>query len=138
MFYKVTLGLTTGATYNMTNVHVFKAAQARRAYFLILRTSTTITAHFKYVFVLIFGNLVIMEYLPTAREGYIFTGACLSTGGGLKLTRVCLLGCLCDWEVSVQRGVPGQRPLPPVVTAAVGTHSTGMHSCLVDLFLKLF
>ena len=33
MFYKVTLGLTTGATYNMTNVHVFKAAQARRAYF---------------------------------------------------------------------------------------------------------
>ena len=31
--YKVTLGLTTGATYNMTNVHVFKAAQARRAYF---------------------------------------------------------------------------------------------------------
>ena len=35
MFYKVTLGLTTGATYNMTNVHVFKAAQARRAYFYI-------------------------------------------------------------------------------------------------------
>ena len=34
MFYKVTLGFTTGATYNMTNVHVFKAAQARRAYFL--------------------------------------------------------------------------------------------------------
>ena len=33
MFYKVTLGFTTGATYNMTNVHVFKAAQARRAYF---------------------------------------------------------------------------------------------------------
>ena len=33
--YKVTLGLTTGATYNMTNVHVFKAAQARRAYFLL-------------------------------------------------------------------------------------------------------
>ena len=36
MFYKVTLGFTTGATYNMTNVHVFKAAQARRAYFLDL------------------------------------------------------------------------------------------------------
>ena len=34
--YKVTLGLTTGATYNMTNVHVFKAAQARRAYFFHL------------------------------------------------------------------------------------------------------
>ena len=34
MFYKVTLGFTTGATYNMTNVHVFKAAHARRAYFL--------------------------------------------------------------------------------------------------------
>ena len=33
--YKVTLGLTTGATYNMTNVHVFKAAQARRAYFFL-------------------------------------------------------------------------------------------------------
>ena len=35
MFYKVTLGFTTGATYNMTNVHVFKAAQARRAYFYL-------------------------------------------------------------------------------------------------------
>ena len=35
MFYKVTLGFTTGATYNMTHVHVFKAAQARRAYFLL-------------------------------------------------------------------------------------------------------
>ena len=33
--YKVTLGLTTGATYNMSNVHVFKAAQARRAYFFL-------------------------------------------------------------------------------------------------------
>ena len=30
------LGLTTGATYNMTNVRVFKAAQARRAYFFNL------------------------------------------------------------------------------------------------------
>ena len=35
MFYKVTLGFTTGATYNMTNVHVFKAAQARWAYFFV-------------------------------------------------------------------------------------------------------
>ena len=25
---------------------------------------------------------------------------------------------------------PGQRPSPPVATAAVGTHPTGMHSCL--------
>ena len=33
--YKVTLGLTTGATYNVTNVHVFKEAQARRAYFYL-------------------------------------------------------------------------------------------------------
>ena len=39
MFYKVTLGFTTGATYNMTNVHVFKAAQARRAYFFVFRSS---------------------------------------------------------------------------------------------------
>ena len=30
---KVTFGLTTCATFNMINVHVFKAAQARRAYF---------------------------------------------------------------------------------------------------------
>ena len=35
--YKVTLGLTTGTTYNMTNVQVFKAAQARRAYFFYYR-----------------------------------------------------------------------------------------------------
>ena len=31
---KVTFGLTTCATFNMINVHVFKAAQARRAYFI--------------------------------------------------------------------------------------------------------
>ena len=42
MFYKVTLGFTTGATYNMTNVHVFKAAQARRAYFLYSRDFYTL------------------------------------------------------------------------------------------------
>ena len=47
--YKVTLGLTTGATYNMTNVHVFKAAQARRAYFLSLWVMIDISATF-------FGN----------------------------------------------------------------------------------
>ena len=42
MFYKVTLGFTTGATYNMTNVHVFKAAQARRAYFYSLAAPTSL------------------------------------------------------------------------------------------------
>ena len=41
MFYKVTLGLTTGATYNMTNAHVFKAAQARWAYFYIFKITSS-------------------------------------------------------------------------------------------------
>ena len=40
MFYKVTLGLTTGATYNMTNAHVFKAAQADGPIFYFKITSS--------------------------------------------------------------------------------------------------
>ena len=37
---KVTFGLTTCATFNMINVHVFKAAQARRAYFFLTGVMT--------------------------------------------------------------------------------------------------
>ena len=57
-----------------------------------------------------FGTII------TARKrslgpGNMFTGVCLSTGGG---------------------GVhgPGGCMVPPTATAAGGTHPTGMHSCL--------
>ena len=55
MFYKVTLGFTTGATYNMTNVHVFKAAQARRAYFSKVKSAVQ--------------NFQLQIFLKTRRHG---------------------------------------------------------------------
>ena len=75
-------------------------------------------------------------------QGNMFTGVCLSTGGAWS--RGCLLpgGCLVRWGVPAPRGclvwgclvclVPGGVPGgdPPTVTAAGGTHPTGMHSCL--------
>ena len=71
-------------------------------------------------------------------EGYVFIGVCLSTGG------VCSGGCLllggvCSGGMSAPGGcllpgglLPGgvcSAPPGEKVTAADGTHPTGMHSC---------
>ena len=55
-------------------------------------------------------------------EGYVFTGVCLSTGGGCPGPGAG--GCVSE---------PALRQTPPsqqTATAADGTHPTGMHSCL--------
>ena len=54
--------------------------------------------------------------LPSACEGYVFTGVCLSTGG------VCLSAY---WDTTP----PEQTSPRETATAADGTHPTGMHSC---------
>ena len=89
-------------------------------------------------------------------EGYIFTGVCLSTGGGSLLPGVpgpggCLLqggvcsqgGCLVPggcllrggaWSggrVGIPACTEADTPPGETATAADGTHPTGMHSCLV-------
>ena len=62
----------------------------------------------------------------------MFTGVCLSTGGGYLVPGGCLvLGGL--WSGGMGRlvwggAVPGGDP-PRTATAAGGTHPTGMHSC---------
>ena len=79
-------------------------------------------------------------------EGYVFTGVCLSTGGGC-LVGGSGLGGVCSWEDAgsggvCSRGVFSQgrlvsqhalRQTPPrgTATAADSTHPTGMHSCCV-------
>ena len=85
------------------------------------------------------------KHLITARkqslgQGNMFTGVCLSTGGGLLLGG-CLLpeGCMvlegvgpggvCSRGGVCSGGVPGGDPR--TATAAGGTHPTGMHSCLI-------
>ena len=98
--------------------------------------------------------LKIHRRLITARkrslgQGNMFTGVCLSTGGGVSAPRgvhgpggcVCYQGDVCSRGVC-SRGcmVPGGCLLRGglvetswMATAAGGTHPTGMHSCL---FLK--
>ena len=76
-------------------------------------------------------------FLLTAREGNDFRSICLFTGGGNYLSgggvSVQDGGLYPGWGVcpwgSLSRGVPGQRLLLPLATAAVGTHPTGKHSC---------
>ena len=73
-------------------------------------------------------------------EGYVFTGVCLSTGGG-----VCPFAC---WDTPLLgRHPPSRHPTgrPPTDTPgktppmlgygqqAGGTHPTGMHSCWCDV-----
>ena len=101
-----------------------------------------------------------ISYIFTARkrslgQGNMFTGVCLSTGGGLVLggclvtrgsgprgvaapQRACLvLGGLPGPGGSGPRGVPGPRGCawwrPPIHTATAvgGNHPTGMHSCYI-------
>ena len=57
----------------------------------------------------------------------------------LHTSGVCLLGGLCPGGSLSNRGccpggpgVPGRRPFP-TATVAVGTHLTGMFSCLIQL-----
>ena len=69
-------------------------------------------------------------FLPTAREGNVFRSVCqsfCSQGGG---------GLPSGQRPQTDRDPPGQRspPPPPVATAAVNTHPTGMHSCCMDCF----
>ena len=81
-------------------------------------------------------------------EGYVFTGVCLSTGGsaggcllpggecllrrGVSALGVCVCsgGCLLCTEAAPP---PGET-----VTAADGTHPTGMHSCYLLFYFILF
>ena len=67
---------------------------------------------------------LIVLFLPTTNEvceGYVFTGVCLSTAGGLGMSRgspsrgVCVQGCLCPRGVSVQgdlSGRPNRQKIP--------------------------
>ena len=58
-------------------------------------------------------------FLPSATVGYVFTGVCLFTGGGVQ-------------RPAGGRHLPhlGRNPSPhQTATAADGTHPTGMHSC---------
>ena len=77
----------------------------------------------------------------------MFTGVCLSTGGGVPGPGLGVPGrgwVGCDWSWGRDQGVPGQGGCllrggvpggdPPTATAAGGTHPTGMHSCIYDLF----
>ena len=83
-------------------------------------------------------------FLPSANEvceGYVFTGVCLSTGGGVEaqaqggLPRGCVQAQA--WEgvqTQAQGGVYpsmhwGKHPPQQTATAADGMHPTGMHSC---------
>ena len=62
------------------------------------------------------GSKIFIARKRSFGQGNMFTGVCLSTGGGGA------------WS----RGVPGGDP-PPTATAAGGTHPTGMHSCLTNM-----
>ena len=105
------------------------------------------------------GKLLVKEFeafllrlLPPTNEvceGYVFTGVCLSTGGGLHSWGggVCIQGMVCiqGWSASggvcihasrrgLHPGGVGQTP-PQLDTTgygqrAGGTHPTGMHSWL--------
>ena len=46
---------------------------------------------------------------------------------------MCVGGDLCVWG----REVPEWRPPFPVATAAVATHPTRMHSCSVEIFVRV-
>ena len=80
---------------------------------------------------LYFHYFALLNSLSTAKEGYVFRGVCLSTGGrGIGYLWSHVLG-----------GVPrGSRtsgvPRREEGTAAVDTHPTGMPSCFNEL-LKL-
>ena len=68
----------------------------------------------KYRQTCLFSCLGWILFLPPANEvceGYVFTGVCLSTGGGGGEVLECVTG--------------------ETATAASGTHPTGMHSCSV-------
>ena len=68
-------------------------------------------------------NAPCLPYRPQRGcEDYVFTGVCLSTrGGGWGCLPQCMLG---------YHPPPEQTPPRDTVTAADGTHPTGMHSCL--------
>ena len=64
-------------------------------------------------------------------EGNVFTGICLLTG---VLCRVCVYRGMGRWGQGVCRGdggVADPPPRPKMGTAAIGTHPTEIHSCLV-------
>ena len=61
----------------------------------------------------------------------MFTGVCLSTGGGESMVRG---GGWSGWGLDGPGGWIVETP--PSATAAGGTHPTGMHSCLLKLFKK--
>ena len=49
--------------------------------------------------VLLSGKVLILEFLPTAREGNVFTGACLSTIGLMDTGS--LFGLVTVWSVRI-------------------------------------
>ena len=89
-------------------------------------------------------NIVVHNYYQPQRscgQGNVFTGVCLSTGGG-----GCLPQCMLGYQIPLGPGrhPPGTRQTPPgpgrppgKQTAAyglraAGTHPTGMHSCFLS------
>ena len=73
-----------------------------------------------------FLNLFRVQLLPAATklgQGNIFTGVCLSTGGGSASVHAGIYPPGADTPPRKQTPAYGQR--------AAGTHPTGMHSCLL-------
>ena len=75
-------------------------------------------------------------------QGNIFTGVCLSTGGGGGLPQ-CMLGYTSPGpdppdqtppEQIPREQTPPRKQTPAYGQRAAGTHPTGMHSCLKFLF----
>ena len=79
-----------------------------------------------------FLNLFHVQLLPAATklgQGNIFTGVCLSTGGGLPQ---CMLGYTPPGADTPPRSRhPPPKQTPAYGQRAAGTHPTGMHSCLL-------
>ena len=88
--------------------------------------------------------------LPSATkcEGYVFTGMCLSTGGGAASVHVGIphpgpgipRTRRTPQEQVALRNRPSQTRHPPqqTATAADDMHSTGMHSCLLYYYCNIF
>ena len=88
----------------------------------------------------------IHNYRPqrSCGQGNIFTGVCLSTGGGGCLPH-CMLGCHTPppgwrnppgWSTPprMENPPPPGKQTPAYGLRAAGTHPTGMHTCLMLSF----
>ena len=103
---------------------------------------------------LILYAIILCHWFVTAREGNVFTGVCLSTGGRRFGFLACITGHMTggsaqpplDANLPPMQTAPGYRPSleadPPWDTTgygkqAAGTHPTRMHSCWFGIAYEL-